>query len=123
METPRNVVKPKMPTNIHSELVNVAAHISLYVAIPKNPQSATITSEVMGKGKASVAHMTTAARSTMIADWPSRDRSSDQSGPNWPTRINTIATTIQAHLNSTLFFLTDSAMFSLPSQLDEPAAS
>ena len=29
VDTPRNVVKPKIPTNIHSELVNVAAQISL----------------------------------------------------------------------------------------------
>lgn len=29
VDTPRNVVKPKMPTNIHSELVNVAAQMSL----------------------------------------------------------------------------------------------
>ena len=115
METPRNVVKPKMPTNIHSELVNVAAQMVLYAATPKNPHSATITKDVMGKGRASVAHITTAARSTIIADCPSRDRSGDHSGPNWPTRINTIATAIQTHLNLTLFLLTFSAMFSLPS--------
>ena len=112
----RNVVKPKMPTNIQSAPVNVAAQMALYDAMPSAPHAATITSDVMGSGSASVAHITTAATSTMMADCPSRDRSGAHSGPTCPMRISTMATAIHIHLNRTLLSLACSAMgYPLPS--------